>query len=482
MIMAFTDVMEKVWKHLIAAGMTKEGAAGTMGNLYAESGIIPARVEILCLQRLKEAGKIYTNATYTAFVDDGTISRAEFLNPLPGKQYGYGLCQWTSPGRKAGLYDLCRSRSVSIGDVDAQLDFLIHELKTSYQGVWKILTQTTEVLTASNRVLIDFEQPANTGTSIRELRYKYSKEIYDHFCSTAAVPTKKSETATPAKEEKMTEKKAIQTVIDIATEELGYLEKASGSNLDSKTGNAGYNNYTKYWKIYPAYQGQAWCACFVSWVFQEAFGLEMAKKLLKHWPFVYCPTLAGMTQNKTPKKGSIVLFYRNGTYAHTGIVIAISSTTITTIEGNTSAGSTVVPNGGGVHKKTYKRSELSANNKYFMPDYSIVTGTKTTMAKASTSAAAAPANDGSEEKRATQDAHGFDKSLAGSYKVTTALYIRDGAGANTPALGILPAGTIVQNYGYYSTAPGGRKWLYVQTTVSKIKYTGFCSILYLQKK
>ena len=52
-----------------------------------------------------------------------------------------------------------------------------------------------------------------------------------------------------------------EKVINIATSELGYLEKRSNSNLDSKTANAGSGNYTKYWRdIKPDYQGQPWCA------------------------------------------------------------------------------------------------------------------------------------------------------------------------------------------------------------------------------
>ena len=35
-------------------------------------------------------------------------------------------------------------------------------------------------------------------------------------------------------------------VVNIALNEVGYLEKASNSNLDSKTANAGSKNYTKY--------------------------------------------------------------------------------------------------------------------------------------------------------------------------------------------------------------------------------------------
>ena len=44
--------------------------------------------------------------------------------------------------------------------------------------------------------------------------------------------------------------------------ERGYLEKASAKDLDSKTANAGSNNFTKYARdLYPALQGQPWCDC-----------------------------------------------------------------------------------------------------------------------------------------------------------------------------------------------------------------------------
>ena len=41
---------------------------------------------------------------------------------------------------------------------------------------------------------------------------------------------------------------AINKVTKVAAAEEGYLEKKSNSNLDSKKANAGYNNYTKYWR------------------------------------------------------------------------------------------------------------------------------------------------------------------------------------------------------------------------------------------
>ena len=45
----------------------------------------------------------------------------------------------------------------------------------------------------------------------------------------------------------------------------------------------------------------------------------------------------------------------------------------------------------------------------------------------------------------------------------------------------LKNGTKVQNYGYYSTV-NGVKWLFVQTVVNGVTYTGFVSSTYLVKK
>lgn len=166
---------------------------------------------------------------------------------------------------------------------------------------------------------------------------------------------------------------AIDKLIEIATTEVGYLEKSSNSQLDSKTANAGTANYTKYWRdIKPEYQGQPWCACFVTWCFVKAFGKDKAQKLLKHYPYVYCPTMADLfTLNANPKVGDIVIFKHNGTFTHTGIVTAVNGDYFTTIEGNTNGGSTIIANGGGVCRKGYYNSNLPGT-KFCTPDWSIV--------------------------------------------------------------------------------------------------------------
>lgn len=171
----------------------------------------------------------------------------------------------------------------------------------------------------------------------------------------------------------MSKNKAIQKLISVAEAEVGYLEKRSNSNLDSKTANAGSNNYTKYWRdIYPAGQAQAWCAIFVNWCFERAFGKDSAKKLLKHYPYTYCPTMANLFKlHSNPQAGDIVIFKRGGSFVHTGLVVSVNGDYFQTIEGNTSGGSSIIANGGGVCRKGYYNSSLPGT-KFCRPDYDII--------------------------------------------------------------------------------------------------------------
>ena len=55
-------------------------------------------------------------------------------------------------------------------------------------------------------------------------------------------------------------------ILRVAAAEVGYLEKASNASLDSKTANAGSNNWTKYGKWYGLNGPEAyWCHMFISW-------------------------------------------------------------------------------------------------------------------------------------------------------------------------------------------------------------------------
>ena len=82
--------------------------------------------------------------------------------------------------------------------------------------------------------------------------------------------------------------RAAKEVIELALAEVGYLEKKSASQLDSKTANTGSGNFTKYARDLDAipnfYNGKkngfAWCDVFVDWLFVKTFGVKTAKKLL----------------------------------------------------------------------------------------------------------------------------------------------------------------------------------------------------------
>lgn len=172
----------------------------------------------------------------------------------------------------------------------------------------------------------------------------------------------------------------VDKVIKIATQEVGYLEKKSNSNLDSKTANAGYNNYTKYGRdmhnIYPEIMDfpAAWCDCFVDWCFYKAYGIATAKSLLCGNFDDYTVASAKMYKNKNayhksnPKVGDQVFFKNASGICHTGLVYAVDTNYIYTIEGNTSGGSGVVSNGGGVFKKKYSKSYYKIDG-YGRPKY-----------------------------------------------------------------------------------------------------------------
>ena len=198
--------------------------------------------------------------------------------------------------------------------------------------------------------------------------------FYKDYSKSSTTSTDSPKPTTTQGSDTMNKDKAINALIATARAEVGYLEKKSNSQLNDKTANAGYNNYTKYWRdVYPQYQAEPWCAAFVSWCMMKTFGLETAKKLLKHWPYVYCPTLGSLfTKYANPQRGDIVIFYRNGTFTHTGLVTKVEGDKFYTIEGNTSAGTSIIANGGGVCAKSYYNSNLPGT-KFCRPDYSIVT-------------------------------------------------------------------------------------------------------------
>ena len=172
--------------------------------------------------------------------------------------------------------------------------------------------------------------------------------------------------------------KLVEKLLKIAKAEEGYLEKRSNSQLDSKTANAGQNNYTKYARdLYPALQGQPWCDMFADWCFVQAFGAVNAKRLLGGGFSAYTPTSAqyykdrGQYHKTDPQPGDQIFFRNASGIYHTGIVTEVTLSKVRTVEGNTSSGMEVIANGGAVCLKEYNLNDSRIDG-YGRPDWSLV--------------------------------------------------------------------------------------------------------------
>lgn len=158
-------------------------------------------------------------------------------------------------------------------------------------------------------------------------------------------------------------------IIGIAKQQIGYTESPPNSNR---------NMYAQ--EFAPATNGQAWCAVFVSWVFEQAgLPLPAIQPPAMASGFAYCPFAVsyarlhgqavydyriGGWENILP--GDIVLFdwERNGSASdHVGIVDIqpsdIDDLWIGTIEGNTSPGTLgSQSNGGGVYPRARHKADV----------------------------------------------------------------------------------------------------------------------------
>lgn len=155
----------QLWDTLLAAGLTAQGAAGLMGNLYAESGLCPENLQNSFEKRLH-----YTDTTYTTAVDNGTYQN--FVND----NAGYGLAQWTHSSRKAALLAFAKERGCSIGNADMQVAFLLQELR-AFPKVWCVLTSVVSVHEASDVVMLEFERPADVSAAARDRRAAFGERF-----------------------------------------------------------------------------------------------------------------------------------------------------------------------------------------------------------------------------------------------------------------------------------------------------------------
>ncbi|MBR6983880.1 MAG: CHAP domain-containing protein [Ruminococcus sp.] len=298
-------------------------------------------------------------------------------------------------------------------------------LKADFPSLWQILTTTSDIQTASNAVLMQFERPADTGRAVRELRYQFSLKY------------------------EVTTMITVNDILNIFRGWLGWSE-ANGKHrqiIDI------YNAHKPLARGYKVQYTDAWCDTTVSAAFITANAVSAIGGtecgVQEH---IQIFRKAGIWLGKVkPQAGDLICYDwgRDGCADHIGIVETVNGSTITTIEGN--------------YQDAVSRRVIAYDDYricgYARPKYS-----------------ADP-----DEYTATEKADKFDAALAGTYITKSAANMRNGASSTKYSVMVkIPEGAKVQNYGYYSLN-GSAKWLYVQVTIDGKTYTGFVSSGMLKK-
>lgn len=159
---------QTIYNALRAGGLSPAGACGMMGNMDAESCMLTNNVQNNCTM---------SDFDYTYAVDNDIMSRDRFIYD----SYGFGLCQWTSYDRKAGLYDLAKKKGVSIADEATQIEFCLYELKQSqYRSLYELLRTTDDVAEAAKEVCAKFERPKVNNFAVR---INAAQRYYNEFAT-----------------------------------------------------------------------------------------------------------------------------------------------------------------------------------------------------------------------------------------------------------------------------------------------------------
>jgi len=175
------DPENATWGFLLSAIGNEYGVAGLMGNLYAESGLNPCNLQNSYNKKLN-----ITDEEYTMLVDGNNYP--DFVTD----KAGYGLAQWTYYSRKQNLLNFSKQKGKSIGDLDMQLEFLLHELTTGYKSVFQKLQNATSVSEAAIAVLTGYEKPADQGATVQKKRTEYGQKYYDKYAKGTTVASSSS--------------------------------------------------------------------------------------------------------------------------------------------------------------------------------------------------------------------------------------------------------------------------------------------------
>lgn len=439
------DNAEKIWNFFLDEGFSIYGIAALMGNLSAESGLDPKNLQNSCEKRLN-----YTDAEYTTAVDNGTYKNFAYDGA------GYGLPQFTFPSRKEAFYKYAKAAGKSIGDLETQLLFMVEEMKKDFKSVYSALKTASDVKTTSDLVLKKYEAPKDQSDAVKRKRAEYGQEYFNRF---SGAGEKKGE---------------INMSIMVGSARIDERGNASGGAAGDQKQTSAKNDLTGEVSMQKMYShSKGW---YILRPKSAAHAVKMAD-LMK---------AACNNANIGYDQGN-----RLGVVQH-GIMTAVKTEcdcsslvreVVKEATGKDPGNFTTANEAASLEATGLFESKRSYVSQSATPVYDgdvLVTKTKGhtvivvsgNARKAASGSSSAPVPSVSTAK--IESAKGFDKTLAGTYKTIGSLYLRAGAGKGKPELVVMPNNTTVRNYGYY-TLVDGTKWLYVQTTIKSVTYTGFCS-------
>ena len=448
------DNAEKIWNFFLDERFSIYGIAALMGNLFAESGLDPKNLQNSCEKRLN-----YTDAEYTTAVDNGTYKNFAYDGA------GYGLPQFTFPSRKEAFYKYAKDAGKSIGDLETQLLFMVKEMKKDFKSVYSALKTASDVKTASDLVLKKYEAPKDQSDAVKRKRAEYGQEYFNRF---SGAGEKKGE---------------INMSIMVGSARIDERGNASGGAAGDQKQTSATNDLTGEVSMQKMYShSKGW---YILRPKSAAHAVKMAD-LMK---------AACNNANIGYDQGN-----RLGVVQH-GIMTAVKTEcdcsslvreVVKEATGKDPGNFTTANEAASLEATGLFESKRSYVSQSATPVYDgdvLVTKTKghTVIVVCGSARKAASGSSGTSAPSIStakiESAKGFDKTLAGTYKTIGSLYLRAGAGKGKLELVIMPNNTTVRNYGYY-TLVDGMKWLYVQTTVKGVTYTGFCSsnIKYLDKQ
>lgn len=464
---------KEMYDYLVKAGMTPAGACAALGNIRAESGAIANN-----LQNSYEKKLGYTDATYTAAVDNGTYTGFDT------DRAGYGLCQWTYPTRKKNLRLFAKDAGKSIGDPEMQLGFFMKELRDSFPAVLAVLKTAKTVREASDAMLLKFERPADQSEENCKRRAKMGQEYYDMFAAGQAAeggPKMNKKPVSFLQTDKRWASKPYRVKGEKSTiGDSGCGPTAAAMLLSTLTGKNITPEDTCKWSVDHGYKALGNGTYYA--YFAPQFAAYGIKCWQLNWVNAYHNAKATSFDEtvKYLKQGYYAIaLMKKGTWTGGGHFVVLwwaddkvrindpASTRDNRVNGNLATFKNEAAYFWIVDARDY-------NNSGKLVDGSVAEVKPEKVPQAAPGVTA--------ERKATGVAKGFDKKLAGTYTVTakSGLHIRNVAGSKTGSMIVLPFGTKVQNYGYY-TEVNGVAWLYIQVTYQGVKYTGFSSGAYLSK-